>query len=169
MKSDLNFVRRSQHVLRMVSELHRMGYQRLRAMPFEYPLAYRVFIGPASVFHPENGAYCDQSTTDDDCSIEYSSAQENKYFEWGDATNDNARKLANKFLARYPRVCERARGRDWAYAGWLAELVGVLEQGSLLPVLFSEYSEPALTLTELPLKDYARGEIEQWFPLPPTV
>ena len=54
-KSELSWIRRSQRVIRMISELHRMGFQRLRFMPYEYPLAYRIEIAPASCFSVVNG------------------------------------------------------------------------------------------------------------------
>jgi hypothetical protein len=61
------------------------------------------------------------------------------YFDWEDARGDNARALAEKFLLRFPDVARRGSGRDWRYAGWLSELVGVLESGDLLPVTLWEY------------------------------
>lgn len=41
----------------MVSELHRMGYQNLRIMPYEYPLAWRLTIAPKRIFAIRNGAF----------------------------------------------------------------------------------------------------------------
>lgn len=40
MKPTLHWIRRGQRVIRMVTELHGMGYQSLRVMPYMYPLAY---------------------------------------------------------------------------------------------------------------------------------
>lgn len=157
-------VRRCQRVIRMVSELHRLGYQRLRIMPYFYPLAYRVAIGPADAFSGRNGAYAQDSELAEFAT--YSSASEAKYFGWTDTQNDTARQLANKFVARFPVVCAQGQGRDWAYAGWLAELMGVLERQHALPFVIEEYFEtPPEALDHLPLwrADGARGRYD----LPP--
>src|SRR5262245_25732233 len=117
-------VRRCQRIIRLVSELHRMGYQRTRFMPYEYPIAFRIFVGPALKFSSENGAYtalADHETT-------YTSGSEANYFGWTDASNDDARALAEKFIQRFPRVATDCEGRDWPYAGWLLELIGLLER-----------------------------------------
>lgn len=132
MKSKLSWVRRSQRMIRMVSELHRMGYQRLRIMPYTHPLAWRLAIAPAEHFCDGNGAVLKSGCWDVPI---YSAASEDAYFDWNDARGDNARQLAEKFVDRFPAIADRGRGRDWAYAGWLAELVGLLEGGDLLPVM----------------------------------
>jgi hypothetical protein len=123
MENSSSWIRRSNRLIRMVSELHRMGYQLLRIMPYEYPLAWRMSIAPKDVFSVEHGARLVASTYD---WPSYSSAQENRYFDWQDASQDNARGLANKFITRFPEVANAGRGRDWEYAGWLDELLGVM-------------------------------------------
>jgi len=120
----------------MVSELHRMGYQRLRIMPWLHPLAWRLAICPADVFSGRNGAY---TSSYGDMGVVYSSADQSIFFGWDDAQNDNARSLADKFIVQFPEVAQRGLGRDWEYAGWLAELVGFLEQGDWLPIVEWEY------------------------------
>jgi hypothetical protein len=172
MKSGQPWVRRSQRVIRMVSELHRMGFQRLRIFPYEYPLAWRLCVAPRCACSRCNGAYVPQL---DDALYEhqptYSSASENEYFNWKDARTDDARHLAMKFVQRFPVSAERGQGRDWEYAGWLAELLGVLERGDLLPIVMAEYFEPGpLELPALPIRDY--GVVSDHatrldFPLPP--
>jgi hypothetical protein len=39
-------IRSCLRVIRMVSELQRMGFQRLRIFPYEYPLAWRLCVAP---------------------------------------------------------------------------------------------------------------------------
>lgn len=157
-------ISRGQRLIRMVSELHRLGYQRLRIMPYIHPLAWRLAIGPADVFSPRNGAWLEDHRFDD-CVV-YSSASETAYFNWEDAHTDNARQLADKFALRFPELCERSRGRDWAYAGWLSELLGVLERENAVPFIMAECFEPAPQhLTYLPLHR-ASGE-RGAFDLPP--
>lgn len=182
MQSKYDWVRRGQRLIRMVSELHRMGYQRLRIMPWEHPLAWRLAICPADVFSQRNGAY---STSYGNTGAEYSSKDGNSYFGWSDAQGDSAHDLATKFVARFPDIAQRGLGRDWEYAGWLAELVGFLEQGDWLPVVEWEYIKGTPDdLTFLPILS-AKGENFAWdqntipplsapslearhFPLPPA-
>lgn len=148
----------------MVSELHRMGYQNLRIMPYEYPLAWRLTIAPKRIFAIRNGAFVPRGDTDFPT---YSSASENAYFGWRDTKNDDARGLAEKFIERFPKIAEQGQGRDWEYSGWLSELVGFLEGGDWLPVVLSENlpTEP-YSLRNLPIFDYGDGR-GQDFPLPP--
>ena len=158
-------VRRTQRVIRMVSDLHRLGYQRLRIMPFVYPLAWRVAIGPAHIFSERNGAWMER-TADDVCTT-YSSASSNRYFGWTDTRSDNARQLADKFIKRFPGVCTAGYGRDWAYAGWLCELLGAMERENALPFVMEEYfATPPEQLDHLPLR--RMGDMRDLeFPLPP--
>jgi len=148
----------------MVSELHRMGYQRLRIMPFIYPLAYRVAIAPAEDFSRRNGAYI---VGEYPAETAYTSASENRYFGWTDMGSASARELAERFVTAFPEQVARGRGRDWAYAGWLAELVGFLEQGEWLPFVMEEYyPTPPEELREIPIWNRGGGDVPG-FPLPP--
>lgn len=153
----------------MVSELHRMGYQWARFMPHMH-MAYRVWIAPAEAFSSVNPAFIRGGF---EPSIQYSSASENNYFDWTDAKDDTARQLADKFVKRFPEIAQLCRGRDWAYAGWLAELLGVLEaEVGRLPVIVAEYMDPSGDrLDAVPLKSYwtPDGPLlgDRFFPLPP--
>lgn len=162
-----DFVRRTLRVIRMVSELHRKGYQHIRFMPYEYPLAFRVAIAPAALFSPLNGI--ELVDFSEGRSVQYSSASKTDYFGWRDARTDSARELAGKFIQRFPLICEEGRGRDWAYAGWLHELIGSLERTSgALPLVMDEFTYKPSELRSLPFRNYAlhRDTIDA-FPLPP--
>ena len=37
-------------------------------------------------------------------------------------------------------MCAKGKGRDWLYAGWFFEMLGIAEQG-VLPVAYAEYEE----------------------------
>jgi hypothetical protein len=119
-KSKINWVRRGQRVIRMVSELHRMGYQYLRIMPYEHPMAWRLAVGPKDCFSLQNGASLKDNSWEG-VAIYSSAGGGNYYFDWQDAKGDNARTLAEKFLLRFPDVAKRGVGQDWSYAGWLSE------------------------------------------------
>jgi len=158
-------VRRGQRLIRMVSELHRLGYQRLRIMPYEYPLAWRLAIGPRDLFSTANGAWAED---DGGFSAYYSSASGKQYFGWMDAGQDNARQLAEKFIQRFPDVCERSVGRDWLYAGWLSELLGVLERLNALPIAAAEYLVPGpMEARFVTLRSYGGNGADTEFALPP--
>jgi hypothetical protein len=154
----------------MVGELHRMGFQLLRIAPYEYPLAWRCTVAPKLACSQINGAFV---VEDMGQWPTYSSASENHYFGWRDAETDDARALAAKFIARFPEVVEAGKGRDWAYAGWLVELLGVLERHpGLMPIVVAEdFDTPPQRLTELPLRLYGDGSgssaLPTGFPLPP--
>jgi hypothetical protein len=182
-RSRLAWVRQSQRVIRMVSELHRMGYQRLRIMPYDHPNAWRLAVDRAENFSPENGAVFLNHTFSTEAI--YSATPHNQpskgaYFGWQDTSGDNARQLADKFVMRFPLIAESGVGRDWEYAGWLCELIGYLEHGNLLPVTSWENMQgKPEDLRFLPIWD-AVGDNTEWvgsesipaqhalqFPLPP--
>jgi hypothetical protein len=137
-------VRRAVRVLAMVGELHRRGYQKLRVMPFMAPRGcyWRCWIGPDTLFYRNHGAFlCDtgydeevQSTS---LSARYTSGEENHYFGWRDAENDDARSHADKFLARFTRLASRGEGWSYAYAGWYQRLLGLADRG-WMPVVLSD-------------------------------
>jgi hypothetical protein len=116
-------IRRAVRVLAMIGELHRRGYQKLRVMPFMSPSgnAWRCWIGPDTLFYRDHGAYlravwgCEeaQSTSPTAC---YTTGADH-YFDWRDADQDDARTLADKFLARFTRLAGQGEGWSYAYAG----------------------------------------------------
>lgn len=166
-----DFIRRTVRVIRMVSELHRLGYQRVRFMPHEHPLAFRIAIAPAHLFSRNNGAHL--VDFDEDLHIQYSSASGAEYFGWKDATTDNSRQLAEKFIQRYPKICAEGAGRDWEYAGWLCELLGALERLPFaLPIVMAEFMTPEPDrLDMLPFRfggDFGHDNMDA-FPLPPPI
>jgi hypothetical protein len=98
-------IRRAIRVLAIVGELHKRGYQRLRVMPFMSPsgAAWRAWVGPSSLFHRNHGAImaqCAAAWPDDEGAqavaqvARYSSGDDNHYFGWRDAEQDDARSLA---------------------------------------------------------------------------
>jgi hypothetical protein len=164
-------VQPSLRVIRMVSELHRLGFEKARIMPYEYPIAYRIAVGPAEICSPRNGAWV--SAGHDQYAL-YSSAQGNACFGWDDAEADSAHALADKFVERFPAIVERCAGRDPAYARWLEALLGVLERNpGRLPSVMAEYMEPwGEDLRVLPLRLFWCGAApgnagDMSFDLPP--
>lgn len=122
-------VRRAIRVLRMVNELHKAGYQRLRVLPYANGsgTAWR-----AEITYVDNVGDDGFSTIDHDLDesgkvARYSTAQGNQYFGWTDAVTADARGLARLFQMRFPHLCNLGQGLDWAYAGWLVDVIGWAE------------------------------------------
>lgn len=172
-------IRRAVRVLAMVGELHRRGYQKLRVMPFMNAsgTAWRCWIGPDTMFYRNHGAYLDgawdpeeaaQSTSPTAC---YSTAQENHYFGWQDTENDDARSLADKFLARFSGVARKGEGWSYAYAGWYQRLLGLADRG-WMPVVIHDGSNCSLKKINLfdhrPEEWGTANEKAPTLPLPPA-
>jgi hypothetical protein len=136
MKSKIEWVRRAQRCLRMLSELHRLGYQRLRGMPYMNPLGFRFAIAPKDCFAENGIAIPAVRLAGDDELVAITDADE--YFGWKDASGKDARALAEKFVERFPEIATKGKGRDWDYSGWLSELVGFLEGGDMIPICWWE-------------------------------
>lgn len=128
MRTDNAMVRRGVRVVTMVHEMHKRGFQKLRALPTLAPsgMHWRCLITDAS--------NTDQTGTPvtwserPDAVVAYSTGQGARYFGWAGFEKASARQMADKFVTAFPSLAERARGRDWEYAGWLVELLGRMEQ-----------------------------------------
>lgn len=152
--------RRSLRILKMVSHLHRHGYQLIRIAPYLAPsgLHWRCDITDRSNILDSHGAVIVNESLN---TANYSSSMENHYFDWIDAKNDSSRELANKFIKRFPTICEQGLGIDYEYAGWYVQMLGFAEKG-YFPYAFSdsedEYDDRNLYLT---------GDCDETLPLPP--
>jgi hypothetical protein len=144
-------VRRSIRVVAMLGELHKAGYQRLRAMPFMSPsgMSWRFWIAPVDLFHRNHGANAVLHGDELACEPRlmaltegmacYTSGQTEKggFFGWSDAAEDGARDLAAKFLERFPIIADAGDGWDYAYAGWFQRVLGMAEQG-FFPIVIAD-------------------------------
>jgi hypothetical protein len=167
-------VRRAVRVLAMVGEIHRRGYQKLRVMPFMSSSghAWRCWIGPDTLFYRNHGAFlCDtgyseevQSTSP---SARYTTGADH-YFDWQDADHDDARTLADKFLAR---LAGQGEGWSYVYAGWYQRLLGLADRGWMPVVIHDGYncSLKKINLFDLRPEDWKiANEKEPSLPLPPS-
>ncbi len=129
---DSPVVRRAIRVLRMVHELHKAGYQRLRVLPYsnDSGTAWRAEITYVDNVGDDGFSTIDHDLDDAGKVARYSTAQGNQYFGWMDATTADARELARLFLIRFPHMCNLGQGLDWAYAGWLVDVIGWAEQSA---------------------------------------
>lgn len=118
-------MRRYSRVIAMVSELHKAGYQRIRLFPALSPSGG--FMRAEITFADNTNADC--SPINDAWVVRYSTGDGSAFFGWPDATDMSARQLAAVFVERYPEIARQGQGRDWAYAGWLSEILGQAEAG----------------------------------------
>jgi hypothetical protein len=153
-------IRRTQRILLMVHELHKLGYQRLRIVPGMSPsgVHWRCSITHAGNVLQTHGAMAKQSDRE---MARYSSANGNAYFGWGDARQDTAQQLASKFLTRCSDIAEKGRGIDWPYVGWYVQMLGMAEKG-IFPVAYADWYGTA-DVRWLP----TTAGLESGLPMPP--
>ncbi len=168
---DEAYARRCFRVLRMVAILHGKGFHGLRVFPYQYPLAYRIELFPAS-FADRNGVRYDnelfaKKLERDRLLARHSGANEAKYFGWEDVTDHSAHQLALVFIERFPELARETYHLDFAYAGWFATLLAHCEYGHL-PYLFGEYEEELDVMRIHHVGQQATDFQMDWFPLPPT-
>ncbi|MES2833677.1 MAG: hypothetical protein V4707_03090 [Pseudomonadota bacterium] len=150
--------RRCARVVAMVNELHKVGYQKIRAIPQEAPNGsqWRCNITYAANVEPDGFTLKKYYVEDEGHVAHYSTGQGADYFGWTDASSLSARELAVLFLKRYPLIMELGQGRDWLYAGWLTDFMGLMENADALGLFTFTADYP---LDPVP--------IDPWVPPPP--
>lgn len=146
------YYRRATRVLAMVHELHKAGYQRIRVLPAVSPNGgfWRAYVTFAGNIAADGFNIVDEDLEDRRKIVaRYSTGQENEYFGWTDAGSCNARQLAQLFIERFPIIAKQGEGGDWAYAGWLTDVLGHAEagpeRGGLVHLLQDWDPDPAYT------------------------
>lgn len=158
-------LRRSARVIAMLAELHKAGFQRLRLGRIEAAAGsvWAAAILPASHLAADGVTPRDlRGDRAEGWLVEYHSAQGAHYFGWRDAEGKTARWLAARFIERFPTLARDGFGRDWGYAGWLAEVHGRVEHGVLPSLREDDPDGPPAPLMEL---DLAPG-MDEGSPLP---
>lgn len=120
-------VRRGIRVVSMIHELHKRGFQKLRALPTLSPSGsyWRCLITYAE--NSDRAGLPISWDEPSDLVVGYSTGQGTSYFGWSGFENSTARELADHFIKVYPDLTQRGQGRDWEYAGWFVELLGRME------------------------------------------
>ncbi|MGO9471322.1 MAG: hypothetical protein ACLQVF_45100 [Isosphaeraceae bacterium] len=146
-------------LLLMVHELHRRGYERLRAATGLSPSGcyWRCCVTPVSNICRSHGALVSDYEA---AAARYSSSDGARCFGWPDAVDDSPGQLATKFLDRFVELSESRRGRDGAYARWYCEMLRSTEPGGLIYA----YADWELPGDGLPTLGDAKGAL---IPLPP--
>ncbi len=152
-------IRRCIRVLAMVHELHKAGYQRIRVLPMMAPSGcyWRAIITYAGNVACDGYHIIDEDMDNNGTVARYTSGQDNEFFGWPDAAALDARRLANLFIQRFPKIASRGEGLDWAYSGWLTDILGNAERfgpdGGLIYLIHDGPTDP----------EYMR----RWAPPPP--
>lgn len=153
-------------VLRMVQELHVMGFQSLRISPGMSPSGndWRCVIAPAKYFLRRNGAIL--SSPAYDLAAKYSSADERSYFGLKDAQHLRPFELAKLFVDKFPDIIKESKNRDWEYVGWYVEMMH-LTYPNHFPVAYTDMESYDKYLTsQSPVGDQTYNPIR--IPLPPS-
>ncbi len=129
-------------LLRMVSELHGLGYQRLRVIPGMSPsgLHWRCAITPASNVLGPHGL---EEGPAHRLVARYTTGERSKYFGWSDAERAEPVGLAQLFVERFPEIAREAAGQDPGYARWLVEAIAIAGHG-FLPFAYSDFGDEPL-------------------------
>ncbi|HRF49775.1 MAG TPA: hypothetical protein PLC98_19250 [Anaerolineales bacterium] len=147
-------------LLRMVAELHRRGYQRLRIAAGIAPngVDWRCALMPAKRVDPGHGAHEQVGNL---MAARYSTAEDYHFFGWNDGGKMSVSEMADSFMRTFKTVCEHALGSDPVYANWFLAVVRAAEQGAL-PVAFGEDQ-----LTQV--SEHLRTTLpDHWLPWPPN-
>lgn len=127
-------------VLEMVAALHRRGYERLRIEPGMSPsgMSWRCGITHAGNMDPENGALCVNSGGLE--TAMYTSANQDRFFDWKDAPSLDTEQLADRFLLEFPEICKLSQGEDPEYIAWYELMLSFARTGGL-PYAYDDYGD----------------------------
>ena len=119
----LTAAKNARRLFLMLAELHKLGYEGLRATPYLSASGcnWRCCIVPASLPHRVHGA-----RLADDVVYEslprYSSADGDWYFGWA-MKRKTPLALAMRFIAEFPQFAEQGKHPDPAYVRWFADML----------------------------------------------
>ena len=114
----------ARRLLLMVAELHKLGYEGLRATPFMSPSGcyWRCCIVPACLTSLEHGARLAENV-DYETLPRYSSGDEDNYFGWANMKPKSPSLLAKRFILVFPNFVQQGKHPDPAYARWFADML----------------------------------------------
>lgn len=115
-------------ILLMLRELHHLGFERLRAPAYMYPLAWRCPIVPAYWTHKRHGGTFEEPFSQIEqlfgippCQYQYSSADRQFPFGWEDVAFATPSDLARRFVRDRREIASAGWGPDADYARWFEE------------------------------------------------
>ena len=123
-------------VMQMVGELHKLGYEGLRIVPGMAPsgMHWRCGVTHVGNIRADDGAL----NVDDRQVVQYTSAAEDRFFDWEDAEGDGPVELARKFLAREPEMAAQGKVKDPEYVEWYQEMVDFCVPEDVFPLAYDD-------------------------------
>ena len=114
----------ARRLLLMVAELHKLGFESLRATPYLSPSGcnWRCCIVPASLTRPTHGARLADNVVYE-ALPRYSSADGDNYFGWANMKPKTPLILARRFIVEFPKFAEQGKQPDPAYARWFSDML----------------------------------------------
>jgi hypothetical protein len=114
----------ARRLLLMVAELHKLGYESLRATPFMSPSGcyWRCCIVPANLTHPTHGARLAENVVYETLP-RYSSGDADNYFGWANMRPKTPSILAKRFIVEFAKFAEQGKHPDPAYATWYSNML----------------------------------------------
>ena len=114
----------ARRLLLMVAELHKLGYEGMRATPFMSPSGcyWRCCIVPANLTHPTHGA-CLAENVVYETLPRYSSGNEDDYFGWANMKPKTPLVLARRFIVEFAKFAKQGKHPDPAYARWFLNML----------------------------------------------
>jgi hypothetical protein len=114
----------ARRLLLMVAELHKLGYEGLRATPFMSPSGcyWRCAIVPANMTDPAHGARLADNVVYETLP-RYSSGDEDNYFGWANMRPKTPLILAKRFIVEFAKFAEQGKHPDPAYVRWFSNML----------------------------------------------
>ena len=133
-------------MLLMVLELHHMGFERLRAPAYGYPLAWRCPVVPAAWTYEEHGgrpaeghiAHLEAVLGGTLGQYSYSAAAGQQPFGWTDVAFASPRELARKFVRERREIALAGWGPDPNYAAWFRRVLEMTEPNGVIAAFLQE-------------------------------
>jgi len=121
---ELTVAANARRLLLMVAELHKLGYEGLRATPFMSPSGcyWRCAIVPANQTDPAHGARLADNVVYETLP-RYSSGDEDNYFGWANMRPKTPLILARRFIVEFPKIAEQGKRPDSAYVAWFTDML----------------------------------------------
>jgi hypothetical protein len=108
----------------MLAELHKLGYEGLRATPYLSASGcnWRCCIVPACMTRRTHGARLAENVVYESLP-RYSSADGDCYFGWANLKPKTPLILARRFIVEFPKFAKQGKYPDPAYARWFADML----------------------------------------------
>jgi hypothetical protein len=143
-------------ILLMLQELHRMGFEKLRAPAYDYPLGWRCPIIPAAWTHKNQMGIFDRKPSHHGGTFEdpefgdlletevhslrytYYGASKQQPFGWQDMVFATPLELAARFLQAFPEIAVCGWGPDLEYAQWFGRMLEMTYPHGVITAFYAD-------------------------------